>query len=60
MKRFIVLAGDNFYPNGWSDYRGSYDSLEEAVCLAKSYLESESASWYEVVDSTTAEVVKRD
>ena len=31
MKRFLVFAGHEFYPNeGWIDFKRSFDTLEEA------------------------------
>ena len=54
MKRYLVLAGDDYYPNGWSDYRGSYESLEEAISKAESVT---ACDWYDIIDSVTEKVV---
>lgn len=30
MKRFILFAGDDYYPHGgWQDFRGFFDTIEE-------------------------------
>ena len=32
MKRFLVFAGQEYYPlGGWADFKGSYDSIEEVI-----------------------------
>lgn len=36
MKRYLVFAYECYYPNGgWNDFKGSYDTLEEAKVAAK-------------------------
>ena len=31
MKRYVLFAGDDYYPSGGAhDYRGSFDTVEEA------------------------------
>jgi len=30
MKRYMVLAGESYYPSGFDDYLGMYVTLEEA------------------------------
>jgi len=31
MKRYLLFAGDSYYPHGgWSDFKGSFDALEES------------------------------
>lgn len=60
MKRFLLFAGFNYYPEGgWSDFRGSFDTAEEAalhyetvavpVILAKHY-DDPSDCWGHTVD----------
>jgi hypothetical protein len=35
MKRFLVFGYDNWYPSGgWDDFRGEFDTLEEAKDFA--------------------------
>lgn len=55
MKRYIVFAGDNYYPRGgWKDKRGSFDQLDEAVNKAKEYYEEDRGyHWCHVVDLET-------
>ena len=50
MKRFLLFSGSNYYPRGgWSDFRGSYDTCEEALAAPR----SESVDWWQVVDTET-------
>lgn len=59
MKRFLVFAGDTYYPmGGWSDFKGSFDSID----AAKDMLLSDAAQrrgfdWVEIVDTDTEEIV---
>jgi len=54
LKRFLLFAGDNYYPRGgWDDFRGSYDSLEEALAAPR-----HNDNWWHVVDSHLGTVVK--
>lgn len=47
MKRYLLFCFDGYYPvGGWNDFRGSYDTLQEAV-------EKRSFDYYHVIDSTT-------
>jgi hypothetical protein len=53
VKRYLLFAGDLYYPGGgWSDFRGSYDDIYEAVDGARTW------DWYHVVDSTDEQIVK--
>ena len=54
MKRYLVIAGDSYYPSTYTgDWRGSFDELSEAVEHAK-FLE-QTLDWACVVDLTTGE-----
>lgn len=63
--RYIVLAGDSYYPNGWDDFRGSFDSLDEARIAAQAAAADPKAvddpgySWWQIIDKTTDKVVER-
>lgn len=36
MKAYLVFLGENYYPcGGWEDFRGDFDSLEEALNYIK-------------------------
>lgn len=66
-KRFILFAGDHYYPEGgWDDFQGFFDTAEEAFAKAKEKIifEDNSGSysfdWYNVVDALTWEVVIED
>jgi len=53
-KRFIVFAGDHYYPEGgWSDLFGSSDTKEEAI----KYLIGQCIDWWEIVDRESMEMV---
>lgn len=55
MKRYLLFAGDTYYPSGgWSDFHSDHDTIEEALA-AKNGLEY--IDWYQIVDSTTVKVV---
>jgi hypothetical protein len=52
VKRYLVLAGDDYYPAGWEDFRGSSDSLEDARKLGSW------EDWYEIVDTEIENIVE--
>lgn len=37
MKKFHVFAGDTYYPSGFEDYVGSYETLAEAKSVELMY-----------------------
>ena len=60
VKRYAVLAGDQYYPSGWNDYRGSFDDLPEAVIFANAKIQgSNGFEWFEIVDLASMTVVAR-
>lgn len=47
MKRFILFAGDDYYPSGgWKDFRGDFNSRDEARDEAIRLR----CDWYHIVD----------
>ena len=55
MKRYLLFAGDFYYPRGgWSDHRGDFETIEDAVEAAA----ASRIDWYQVVDFTTCDIVK--
>ena len=57
MKRYLLFAGDEYYPiGGWEDFLGAYSSLEEA----NDRLFGTPCDWWQIVDSETLEVVEHN
>lgn len=55
VKRFVLFAGEQYYPSGgWEDYDSSFDTLEEAKTRAQEV----TSDWRDIVDLETGEVVK--
>lgn len=53
MKRYLLFAGDTYYPSGgWSDFVKDYDTEEEADADGLSKY-GRDHQWYEVVDLET-------
>mgnify|MGYP003660278962 CR=1 FL=1 len=51
MKRFLLFAGEYYYPyGGWYDLKQDFDSLEAAVSRAKIDFGGEDR-WWHIVDS---------
>jgi hypothetical protein len=58
MKRYTVFAGSFYYPaGGWHDFKGSYDTIDEA---RSSVVKALAVEWVQVVDLTTGEMVVDD
>lgn len=63
MKRYILLIGDHYYPSRWDDFRGSYDSVEDALRGVNQFKQygnrfDVSTQWFQIIDGTTGKVVK--
>lgn len=61
MKRFLLFAGDWYYPSGgWDDFEKSFDTLEEArAAKIRTYPNGQIywQDWGHIVDSHTAKTV---
>lgn len=54
MKRFLLFAGDAYYPRGgWGDFVGSFDTEVEAIAEAAKI----GGDWYHVVDAEIGQEV---
>lgn len=52
MKRFLVFRGYDYYPaGGWNDFKGAFDSIEEAHDAAN--LDIRDFEWNHIVDTKT-------
>lgn len=53
MKRFLLFAYDAYYPGGgWADFKGDFDSLEDAEAAAKTCTED----YRDIIDSETKSI----
>jgi hypothetical protein len=59
MKRYMLFAGDQFYPNtAWADFRGDFDSVEEARAIVDAAAKTDDYfDWHQIVDAETKQVV---
>lgn len=66
MKRYLLFAGDRFYPyGGWKDFISSYDTIDEAKAALDDPLTRHSYGgyplgtydWWHVIDNTTGKEV---
>lgn len=58
MKRFLLFAGDEYYPlGGWRDFAKSADSAEELMIeVEKLSVECDGGFfWFQIIDSETGE-----
>lgn len=54
LKRFILFAGDDYYPaGGWHDCIGSADSVEDAIKAAADHKHD----WWHIIDAETGQEV---
>lgn len=55
VKRYLLFAGDQYYPSGgWHDLSGEFDSIEEA----EEYVFERGYEWWHVVDREELRIVK--
>lgn len=54
MGRYLLFAGDEYYPaGGWQDYRGRYNSLNEAIKAAGKL----TWDWWQIVNLDTGKII---
>lgn len=57
MKRYLLFAGDHYYPSGgWNDFVGSFDTAREAMEWAESKAIKDSDDWAHVVDTAVSHI----
>lgn len=50
LKRFFLFAGSGYYPvGGWEDFRGDFDTIDDARSVAKEKFGG-SFEWWHIVD----------
>ena len=59
IKRYILLAGQQYYPNRWEDFRGTFNTVAEAQSYALSQFSRGPnwCGWAQIIDTLTMEVV---
>ena len=57
ISRYIVLAGQVYYPIGWGDYRESYPTELEARAGGFSFVWGDPGKWFQVVDLYEKKIV---
>jgi len=58
VKRFIVFAGNDYYPGGgWHDFHSDHDMAEDAVKAADQAVHERHEDWSHVVDASTGEEI---
>ena len=51
MKRYLLFATAQYYPNGgWDDFKGNFDTREEAEKEGKERLEN-GMDYYQIIDT---------
>ena len=54
MGRYLLFAGDEYYPaGGWQDYRGRFNSLNEAIKAAAKL----TWGWWQIVNLETGKII---
>lgn len=62
MKRYLLFAGQSYYPGGgWDDFVWHFNNYLEAhhygLCLTKDHVFFKQEDWFHVVDSTILQEV---
>lgn len=61
MKRFLVFAGNNYYPGGgWSDFVSAHDTVDEArgaVTAEYQRQQPVKPDWHQIVDTERGVIV---
>jgi hypothetical protein len=66
MKRYLLFAARDYYPDGgWRDFKGDFNSVEEALVQITGWFESKylrtawgwDTFWFQLVDTKTRRVI---
>lgn len=58
VQRYLVFAGDQYYPSGgWNDFKGSYLTQEDAWDALVQLFATSGCDWCHVVDAVSGKVV---
>jgi len=56
MKRYLVFAGSNFYPNGgWRDFKAGFDTQDEASDFI---MNLDGIDWWQIADAFREVIAK--
>lgn len=58
VKRYLLFVSEQYYPNGFDDYRGSHDSIVEAREAADKHTSWAFSGFYEIVEHSTMALVE--
>lgn len=55
LKRYLLFAGDHYYPKGgWDDFRDSFDTIEAAMNAGEALLKAApGCDWAHILDTET-------
>jgi hypothetical protein len=61
-KRYILLVGNHYYPDKWGDFKGTFDSVDEAKKFAEGFnddgvIYSREYQWSQIIDGHTMKLV---
>jgi len=60
IKRFLLFAGNDYYPEGGAnDFKGSYDSIEDAVKAHNPKEFEYDGGWANIFDLENEKIVKQ-
>ena len=58
MKRYLVFAGDTYYPSGgWEDLKKSFNKEDVAVSWAEGWVEADALHWAHIVDTEAQTII---
>lgn len=57
MAKYILLAGDNYYPSPWDDVKDSSDSLDELLNIVLLSFFNWKCDWWVIFDTDTCKEV---
>lgn len=59
LKRYWLFTGAEYYPSGgMKDFKGSFESVGEAIAHLQIVKTSRSIEWYQILDSFEGKVVQ--
>lgn len=50
MNKYILLVGNVYYPSGWDDFKGYFESVEDAKNWVEDNENDECYRWAEIID----------
>ena len=54
--KYILLIGETYYPAGWRDFAGFFNTIQDAKKFAEPKVK-EDYTWYQIIDKESGKLI---